>query len=474
MMNYSAQLLRHSISGVCLFITVGTAAAQEVPNAQDLRAINYYIAQNETASIAAELQRLENAFPDWTAPDDLAALELMAPTTPKTEIDSIFTLIARNDIVSAQRELSAAREAFPDWVPSEDMLSLLATANAQTAFDAAIAARDPDAALRIAMDELAILRCNRINNGWKLAELKKQTGDRAGALSAYRQIVRACSLTADVVATIEKADAVATEDEMRALVAMAQQRIPGSGTTFDALLIRLLAGRGVALATSAVAATPRPAPQPSTSTQAQASAPVIVPGTSSGSPLAELRRSGDSRLRQVRASAQTGDFRTCTARSVTPRSLEVAYERAWCVFNLDRPLEALALFTAVADGLSGTVSRDARYGMALSMLQRNMTSAASRIAAETDFTIDQRRTIESTILEQRGVRAYQEGNYSQAITYFDGMETLVGILRRDLSIMRADAYLNSGDRATARTLFTHLNNALSTAETRTGLKAAGG
>lgn len=474
MMNYSAQLLRHSISGVCLFITVGTAAAQEFPNAQDLRAIRYYIAQNETASIAAELQRLENAFPDWTAPDDLAALELMAPTTPKTEIDSIFTLIARNDIVSAQRELSAAREAFPDWVPSEDMLSLLATANAQTAFDAAIAARDPDAALRIAMDELAILRCSRINNAWKLAELKKQTGDRAGALSAYRQIVRACSLTADVVATIEKADAVATEDEMRALVAMAQQRIPGSGTTFDALLIRLLAGRGVAVATSAVAATPRPAPQPSTSTQAQASAPVTVPGTSSGSPLAELRRSGDSRLRQVRASAQTGDFRTCTARSVTPRSLEVAYERAWCVFNLDRPLEALALFTAVADGLSGTISRDARYGMALSMLQRNMTSAASRIAAETDFTIDQRRTIESTILEQRGIRAYQEGNYSQAITYFDGVKMLVGFLRRDLSIMQADAYLNSGDRATARTLFIHLNNALSTAETRTGLKATGG
>jgi hypothetical protein len=398
MMNYSAQLLRHSISGVCLFITVDTAAAQEVPNAQDLRAIHYYIAQNETASIAAELQRLENAFPDWTAPDDLAALELMAPTPPKTVIDSIFTLIARNDIVRA--------------------------------------------------------------------------------LSAYRQIVRACSLTADVVATIEKADSVATEDEMRALVATAQQRIPGSGTTFDALLIRLLAGRGVAVAatpaTSAVAATPRPAPQPSASTQAQASAPVIVPGTSSVSPLAELRRSGDSRLRQVRASAQTGDFRTCTARSVTPRSLQVAYERAWCVFNLDRPLEALALFTAVADGLSGTVSRDARYGMALSMLQRNMTSAASRIAAETDFTIDQRRTIESTILEQRGVRAYQEGNYSQAITYFDGMETLVGILRRDLSIMRADAYLNIGDRATARTLFTHLNNALSTAETRTGLKAVGG
>jgi tetratricopeptide (TPR) repeat protein len=358
------------------------------------------------------------------------------------------------------------------------MLSLLTTANAQTVFDAAIAARDPDAALRVAMDEPAILRCNRINNAWQLAELEKQTGDRAEALSVYRQIVRACSSTADVATTIEKADSVANKDELRMLVATAQQQIPGSSTIFGALLDRLLAGRDVATAatpaTSTAAATPRPAQQPPASTQAQASAPAIVPRTSAASPLAELRRSGDSRLGQVRASSQTGDFRSCTARSVSPRSLEVAYERAWCVFNLDRPLEALALFTAVAGGLSGTVSRDARYGMALSMLQRNMTSAASQIAAETDFTIDQRRTIESTILDQRGVRAYQEGNYSQAIIYFDGLEAQVGTLRRDLSIMRAYAYLNSGDRATARTLFMRLNNTLATDESRTGLAAAGG
>jgi hypothetical protein len=477
-MNSSAQLLRNSIAGVCLFITVGTAAAQEGPDAQDLRALRYYIAQNETASIAAELRRLENAFPDWTAPDDLGALELMAPTTPTTEIDSIFALFARNDIAAARRELSATRAAFPDWVPPADMLSLLATATAQTVFDAAIAARDPDAALRVAVDEPAILRCNRINNAWQLAELKKQTGDRAGALSAYRQIVSACSSTADVAATIEKADSVANEDELRTLVATAQQRIPGSGSTFDALLVRLLAGRGVAAAatpaTSAAAATPRPAPQPPTSTQAPSSAPAVVPRTYAASQLAELRRSGDSRLGQVRASAQSGDFRTCTARSVSPRSLDVAYERAWCVYNLDRPLEALALFTAAAGGLGGTVSRDARYGMALSMLQLNMTGAASGIAATTGFTPDQRRTIEATILDQRGVRSYQEENYSQAIIYFDGLEALDGTLRRDLSIMRAYAYLNIGDRATARTLFLRLNNSLVTAESRAGLAATGG
>jgi hypothetical protein len=120
------------------------------------------------------------------------------------------------------------------------------------------------------------------------------------------------------------------------------------------------------------------------------------------------------------------------------------------------------------------VARDARYGMALSMLKRNMTDAASRIAAATDLTQDQRSTIETTILDQRGVRSYQEENYMQAIIYFNGLEVLEGTLRRDLSILRAYAYLNSGDRATARTLFRGLNSLLSTAKTRAGLAAAGG
>ncbi|WP_188754180.1 hypothetical protein [Wenxinia marina] len=199
----------------------------------------------------------------------------------------------------------------------------------------------------------------------------------------------------------------------------------------------------------------------------------VAPGTPAVSPLASLSLRGDGRLAQVRAAAAAADFRTCAARSTSPQSIEVAYERAWCVYNLERPLEALALFTLAANSsLGGTVRRDARYGMALSYLKRNMTDAASEIAASTDLTLDQRRTVEAIILDQRGVRAYQEEDYDRAIVYFDGLEELEGTLRRDLAILRAYAYLNSGDVRRAREEFQRLDSELRTEDTRAGLAAA--
>ena len=456
----------NSIALICLLILTGTAIAQQIPNAQDLRALRYYIEQDEKLAVAAELQRITNVFPDWTPPRDLAELEVVAPTTPSTQIDTIYALIARNEIEGARREIEATSTAFPNWVPPAEILSLISTADAQKNFDTAIISGDTDGALAIAMNEPSLLNCDRINTAWQLAELKERTGDRNEALTAYRQIVEACSSPLDLIATIEKADSVATKAELRALIFTVQQRIPASRLTFDALLARLLAGRE-----PVVPEAPSPAPAIKTTTQ-----PIVTqkPSSSVVASMKQLSRNGDGRLGRVRSSAGAGDFQTCTARSVNPRSLNVAYERAWCVYNLDRPLEALALFTLSARGLSGDVSRDASYGRALSMLKLNMTDAASNISSIINFTQHQRRTIEVTILDQRGVRAYQEENYAKAIIYFNGMESLGETLRRDLSIMRAYAYLNNGESLIARALFLDLNNALMTEETQRGLTAAGG
>jgi len=175
----------------------------------------------------------------------------------------------------------------------------------------------------------------------------------------------------------------------------------------------------------------------------------------------------------VRAAAQSGAFVDCVARSTNPGSLDVAYERAWCVYNLDRPLEALALFAAAAEaGLGGTVARDARFGMALAYTKRNMTEEASRIAASTDFTPEQRRDIEAIILDQRGVRAYQQKDFRRAIAFFDALEGLTGSLRRDLAILRAYSFLEVGERRTAFDQFEALHRELATAETRAGMSAS--
>jgi len=186
-----------------------------------------------------------------------------------------------------------------------------------------------------------------------------------------------------------------------------------------------------------------------------------------------LPRSGDGRLGQTRSAAASGAFRDCLARSARPRSLDIAYERAWCAYNLERPLESLALFSATAEaGLGGTVRRDARFGMALSLLKRNMTDDAARIAAATDLTDQQRREVEVIILDQRGVQAYEAGDFQGAVDYFNALEEAQGGLRRDLAMLRGYAFLRLGEREKARAQFQQLHDVLATAETRTALNAA--
>lgn len=136
-------------------------------------------------------------------------------------------------------------------------------------------------------------------------------------------------------------------------------------------------------------------------------------------------------------------------------------------------MEAVSAFrTALAGRLDATQRRDAAYGIALAYLKMKMPEEAARISAGTDFTRTQRVDIERQILDQRGVLAYQNRQYRQAIQYFDALEQVAGGIRRDLDILRAYAYLNSGNRSRARSEFLRLNKEMSTRESRAGLSAS--
>jgi len=133
----------------------------------------------------------------------------------------------------------------------------------------------------------------------------------------------------------------------------------------------------------------------------------------------------------------------------------------------------MADFRAALSGrLTAQQQREARYGLALSDLKLGMAEEASRIAAATDFTRQQRVDVERQILDQRGVQAYRERRYRDAIRYFDAMEQVAGGIRRDLAILRAYAYLSADQRPRARAEFQRLNDEMSTKETRRGLSAA--
>lgn len=462
------QLRRPMTIGVIMACLVTGSAFAQTASYDDLRALRYYVQQGDTAATNAELRRLRAAYPDWCAPSDLN--ELLVPrATVSVDEGAIWQLIERRDYAGARREIDSNRQAVTGWTPPADMLRVLETNEAQEAFDAATAARNATDAISIARRSPQIMSCERINNAWLLSDMYVLAGQKNAALTTYRNTVQSCTSYSQMQTTLEKASAVASSAELSSMFDVARGANRAETERLDALEQRLRGGGAPAPQTTAAAtpaATPTPRAQPA-ATPAASPAPVSNPS--------RLPLRGDSRLSQVRALKEREQYAQCIAASQNPRSLEVLYERSWCLYSHKRPTEALVGFQAAAsagDAIGPNVERDAHYGLALSYLNMNMTEQGAQVASRVRLTDTQRAEVESIVLDQRGVKAYRNGNHRQAIAYFDALKQLKGGLRRDLSILRAYALLNSGQRVEAKNEFERLHSQLATAETRQGLNAA--
>lgn len=471
-------LARISVAALLALAPAGPVLAQ-VPGTADLRALVYYLDHNDQRSVQAEMRRLRAQFPNWTPPSDLNTLRTAGQGAgPAVDVAPIWVRIERGDYPGARTLIDQARASAPGWVPDAEMLRVLEFNETQAAFDAAYARRDAQGVIAAARRAPSMMRCDRINNAWRLAEMYQAAGQRDAAVATYRGVAGTCTRQSDAVATLEKANDVATWPEMEALFTAARTAAPANGRALDELRARLQAGRGGRAAPAA----PPQAPAPVAQARPAAPAPAAVPAAPAApAPVAAapgaLPLRGDGRIAEVRRLKESGQWAACVARSTEPRSVEVLYERSWCAYNLNRAGEALAGFTAAertGQGLGGTVNRDARFGMILSYLSLNMTEEAARLAAATGLTNTQRVEVETTILDQRGVRAYHLRDYPQAIAYFNALEQLTGSLRRDLAMLRGYAHLNTGQTALAHEEFTRLHAQLATEETRAALRATAG
>lgn len=461
--------LRRSTALVAVLtcLAAGSGLAQTA-SFDDLRALRYYVQQGDDAATKAELRRLRAAYPDWRPPADLNTL--LAPQgTANVDEGAIWQLIERRDYAGARRAIDSGRQAVDGWSPPADLLRALETNSAQDAFDSATAARNASDAIAIARRAPQIMSCERINNAWLLADMYVLAGQNAAAVTTYRNTVQSCTGFAQMQPTLEKASAIASASDLSAMFDAARSANRAETERLTALQRRLQGGG--APAAQASAPTPRaPAPQAS---QQPVPQPAAAPAPASNPSSLPLR--GDGRLAEVRSLKEREQFARCIAASTNPRSLEVLYERSWCLYSHQRPTEALVGFQAASgagDAIGPNVGRDAHYGMALSYLNMNMTEQGAQVASRVRLTDTQRAEVEGIVLDQRGVKAYRNGNYRQAIAYFDALTDLKGGLRRDLSILRAYALLNSGQRVVAREEFERLHAQLATAETRQGLSAA--
>lgn len=466
------------------FSVPGAGFAQD-PSVEELRALIYYLEHDDPRSVQAEMRRLRAAFPRWTPPSDLNELRALGQQqSAGVDERPIWARIQRNDFAGARALIDQGRASSPSWTPSAELLRTLELNESQAAFEQAYSARDLSGAIAAVRRTPTLMRCDRINNAWRLAELYQAASQNSNALTTYRGVVTSCSRLSDVTATLEKANDVASNEELTGLFDIARRNSPGSRAQLDQLETRLRAGRGQRPRAGATAApqaaetapratapsTPRPRAQAPAAPAATAEAPV----PSNSVPAANMPVRGDRRISRVRALKEQGNWAGCLAASANPQSLDVLYERSWCSYNLERGGEALAGFTATArraNALGGNVPRDSRFGMILSYLSMNMTEDAARLAAATNLTRTQRVEVESTILDQRGVRAYHQREFVQSIAYLNALEQLNGNLRRDLAMLRAYAYLNSDQHDQALAEFTRLNDELATNETRAALQS---
>lgn len=473
--------MKHSSRSLMLALAFAVGSATpllaEKPQQSDFQALRFYLDQDNEAAASAELRRLRMQFPNWSAPADLSDLRNGAGPD---SIDQIYRLIERGDFDDARALISETDRAFADWSPPADLLALLSLSEAQQQFTAAVAAQQAATAIGIARGIPALLSCELVNNAWELAEMHLVLGDTARALSIYQSIIGSCSSPEIAISTLEKGDAIASLSELEALSDLAQANVPDIAPQVRSVENHLRAGRQVpprwqddesviaieapdapdsAAQTPAVRApdSPRPAPRPAASPGPRAPQAPAQPGAGLGA---------------VQAAAQRGAWAECLALSTEATGIEMIYQRGWCAYNAERPMEAVSAFQAAAQrGGNATMRRDATFGWMLALLKLNMTEQAAQLAVTVDLTHAQRVEIEGQILDQRGLRAFEQRDYRRAIAFFDAHAQLTGSMRRDLGLLKGYALLNSGNRAAARDLFLHLHRQLATSETRRAMRA---
>ncbi|MBR9762625.1 MAG: hypothetical protein GYB53_03600 [Rhodobacteraceae bacterium] len=476
---------------------LASAALSQAPTDADLQALRFYLSEDNQQAVNSELRRLQLQYPDWVVPEDLGQLER---GVPGERIDAIYRQIEAGTFDAARDTIDEISGAYPSWSPSSELLETLANAEAQANFEAAVAENNAEVAIRIARGNPALLRCERVNNAWLLAEQYQATDDNASALGVYGGIARSCTDADILVATLEKSAAIASLEQLGQIADLARSQAPASAERLTSVENRLRAGilaqdpaQDPALATGlpgastgvlqgpetadgsfppgispAVSLRPVGRTDPAPARRPATSGPVVArPATSSGS------GGGGGGSSRTASAAERGDWAGCLASSAGARNAATVAQRGWCALNSDRPMQALSDFSDAAQrGGSATARRDARYGQALAMLQLGMVDQAAGIAAATRFTPEQRLEIEGQILDKRGVAAYERRDYARAIAYFDELERITGVVRRDLAMLRGYAYLNSGQKEQAKAEFQRLHDQMATRESRRALSEA--
>jgi tetratricopeptide (TPR) repeat protein len=161
--------------------------------------------------------------------------------------------------------------------------------------------------------------------------------------------------------------------------------------------------------------------------------------------------SGAERAAPIRLAARQSP---CALGRPRPETMaaELALTFAWCLMDLERPLEALPYFERALTIGSAPVKSHAAYGKSLAYLRKGLTDEAAVSAAAAPQ--DERRNAELTtgILTQRALAFYKEKRFTETLITLDERAKYIPE-QNDLMMLRGWSYFELGRYDEAEQVF---------------------
>ncbi|WP_312795891.1 cellulose synthase [Tianweitania sp.] len=167
-----------------------------------------------------------------------------------------------------------------------------------------------------------------------------------------------------------------------------------------------------------------------------------------------------------RSGGRAPQGRNCsTTDQYTELTGQAALARAWCLSEMNRPLEAAATFEQAIRTGNAAVQREAAYGQSLAYLSRNMVDDAALSASKAAQDPKRSHQLEVDILTQRALGFYEQKRYNEALLALD-QRSRIATERVDLMAIRGYAYLNLKRLGDAERVF----NAMAAVGSKEGYK----
>ena len=204
----------------------------------DESALRYYASTGQTERADAELRRLHNLYPKWTAPDNIYE----KAGAGGSDEEDLWDLFAADKLDLLRAAIEERRAAEPGWEPSSDLRAKYrakAFRNQITAM-----AKDERYGDIVQMLKSTGLRLDGVDIDilWTIADAYQKSHQNAQALAVYRAILTNNSDPAQRLATVQKSMGFMRMDDVEQLLALARKDASGR-SEFAAIAIDIARAR---------------------------------------------------------------------------------------------------------------------------------------------------------------------------------------------------------------------------------------